>query len=402
MDSKSDLLEIADDIALHFANSTRASTTSFGLGDGLPGEAVFLAHMSRYRDRSDYADAAISRMDDVAQHLSQAEVVIPGLYGGVSGIAWAFHHVGTTLDIGDYHRDGSFVDIYEFVESYLQRRTDYALEYDLVGGLAGIGLWALTIPSRLWRHKLVGLTIDRLLDSVERDTEGVRWRTPQIRMKGGLFQYPISDPEYNLGLAHGNPGVVVFLSRCLRQDIRSAESQELLTGAVSWLASNVLPAASKSIFSNVAETRDPSRLAWCYGDLGVTLALTEAEGALDRGSMGPLISRLAESIARRKPEDTFVVDAGICHGSAGLVMLCNQLARRIGSEKLENAAERWSSALLDARKPDPDSGGFLRWNGFDKKYEYGPGYLGGLAGIGLVALSRTTGDWTWAYPLAAD
>jgi hypothetical protein len=107
--------------------------------------------------------------------------------------------------------------------------------------------------------------------------------------------------------------------------------------------------------------------------------------------------RLALEIARGaavRPVDTCdVVDAGLCHGAAGLGHQFNRLFQATGDEHFREAAVYWLRRTLEFRRPGEGVGGFLA-RGPDRAGQEAwlaePGLLTGAAGVGLALLSAAT------------
>jgi len=140
----------------------------------------------------------------------------------------------------------------------------------------------------------------------------------------------------------------------------------------------------------------PTRLAWCYGDLGIAVALLQAA----RGVREPAWEREAMMIARRcaaRPaEQSGVVDCGLCHGAAGVGHLFNRLFQATGDESLRDAARFWFNRTFDMRRPNEAIAGFPAWmpdpeRPEEKRWVAEPGILEGAAGVALALLAATTG-----------
>jgi len=96
-------------------------------------------------------------------------------------------------------------------------------------------------------------------------------------------------------------------------------------------------------------------------------------------------TRIALGAAERPPDESGVVDAGFCHGSAGLAHLFNPAYQATGEPRLLEAALFWLddtlarvAAVADAARGAEHSA----WNG--------RGLLEGAAGIALVLLAAAT------------
>src|SRR5438093_719443 len=72
-------------------------------------------------------------------------------------------------------------------------------------------------------------------------------------------------------------------------------------------------------------TPAPTRVAWCYGDLGIAVALFLAARCVNESSWQNEALALARNVAGRPPEQSGVKDCGLCHGAAGVGHLFNRL-----------------------------------------------------------------------------
>jgi lantibiotic modifying enzyme len=102
---------------------------------------------------------------------------------------------------------------------------------------------------------------------------------------------------------------------------------------------------------------------------------------------------LACRAAARPAAETGVVDAGFCHGAAGLAHIYNRMYQATGEPELGRAARSWLDRTLDFYRLARDSGGsWVRgstdpaqrepWSGVD--------LVDGAAGVALVLLAATT------------
>jgi hypothetical protein len=192
----------------------------------------------------------------------------------------------------------------------------------------------------------------------------------------------------DLGVAHGIAGVVPLLARAHTLGVRPETAAPLLDGAVAWLSEHLLDTPwGRTVPAFLAEEAapEPARSAWCYGDPGVAAVLLLAARDVGDTALAELGLELAMSGAARPPGLSGVVDAGLCHGSAGLTHLFGRMHQLTGVPELADAARSWAERTLDdcsaALAPDTASAP-LPWNG--------PGLLEGAAGIMLGLLSAAT------------
>src|SRR5262249_35842253 len=102
---------------------------------------------------------------------------------------------------------------------------------------------------------------------------------------------------------------------------------------------------------------------------------------------------IALRAAQRTPDQAGVVDAGLCHGAAGLGHLFNRLAQASKEARLIDAARFWFEQTLAMSRPGQGVGGFQAWgpapNG-ELAWWADPSFLTGAAGIGLALLAAAT------------
>jgi hypothetical protein len=89
-----------------------------------------------------------------------------------------------------------------------------------------------------------------------------------------------------------------------------------------------------------------------------------------------------------------VVDAGVCHGAAGLALVFDRLWQASGDDALRDAALFWARRTLAMHRPGE---GVAGWRAYmpdlasgGHRWEADPGLLTGAAGIALALLACAT------------
>lgn len=311
----------------------------------------------------------------------------PGLWTGFSGITWARTHLlgpGRTSKI-----DSRLI-------SWLTAGGPGAEEFDLVSGIAGIGVYALTLGQHEPGGELVELIVGRLAARAEPQKVGVAWATPQFRADR------TTTGRLNLGLAHGQAGVVAVLASIAATPQPPSGTLELLGEAASFLTAQLIPRPSPYAFSQwIGPPRPPAcpRLAWCYGDAGIAIALTKAASILGDSDTSRIASEVARRAAERSIESALVVDAGLCHGAAGLGHLFARLRQLTGEPSCAEAAHRWLMHAIALHLPEPAAGPFpMSWPANDggRIWRADLSLLTGAAGAALALLSACSREEpTW-------
>lgn len=357
---------------------------------GKAGVALFYAYLGD----TGRADAILERAVDALATTPMR----PSLFGGYTGLAWTAEHLGRLL--GDTPDDMSD----EIDESLLAAiAAPWDGDYDLVSGLTGFGVYALERAPHPSAVRCLEAIVDRLDQTAERIEPGVTWYTaPELLFPHQREQYPRGG--YNVGVAHGVPGVLTFLAAVCRLGIRLQKARPLLEGAVRWVLSRQLPGHHGASFPawllpEPGAPAHPSRLAWCYGDPGIAASLFCAARAVGNEAWQRTAIDLGLRAAAAPPDHSGVQDAGLCHGAFGLAHIYNRLHQSGGGEPFAEAALHWYQRGLDLRRPGHGIAGFQSWElGPDRKLDWrtDPGFLTGATGIGLAliaALSPTEPDW---------
>jgi lantibiotic biosynthesis protein len=317
----------------------------------------------------------------------------PGLFGGAARVAFAVGHLSSGEDADT---------ACEMIERSLLRWLAQPTEsYDLIGGLVGMAVPALQriadgnpSPS----SEPLALAI---LDQLERQARplpgGLSWHTPASLLPE--WQRALAPDGYtNLGLAHGIPGIVAILARYVTAGIAATRARTLLDGAIGFLRSVAGPAVGARYRAWLPSgPESTTRVAWCYGDLGVAVAMMAAAAATERRDLAAEALALAHGMAGRPFESSLVTDAGLCHGAAGVAHLFNRMSQATGDPELARAADRWFARTIEMRRTDP-VGGWPRGlpAGATMNWEPAVDLLTGATGVALAlhaAISPIEPGW---------
>lgn len=358
------------------------------LARGHAGIALLYAYLSQIRQLDDerrsreLLEAASLALEDVRMSSS--------LYEGFTGIAWAHTHV-TRLFGADDEDPNQAVD--EALTEYLSQ-TPWNDDHDLISGLVGLGVYALDERPRPRADSMLRLVLDRLGELAEPCGGEVTWHTPPTLLFGEQrAEFP--NGFYNLGVAHGVPGVVALLGEACAAGF-GATVGTLLERAVAWLLKQQLDARQHGLFPSMVGpgvVAQPARLAWCYGDTGVATALLVAARGAGRQDWEREALRVARRAAGRAVEQSAVRDGGLCHGAAGLGHIFNRLYHATSEPWLADAARAWFARTLDMRRPGEGVAGFSALGASPDGRDHwhaDQGFLTGTAGIGLALLSACT------------
>jgi lantibiotic modifying enzyme len=361
-----------------------------GLSAGRAGHSLLHAYLAFHGAGDRYGETAVELLDRATDALAEVRMT-ETLYSGFLGISWVAQHLSGRLFAED-EDNGREID--ETLLGVLAQGT-WRFDYDLINGLAGFGVYALERLPHPEAVRCLEAVIARLGERALFTPGGAAFlSSPEAVPPIQRERYPHG--AYNLGMAHGLPGIVALLGAACHAGIAVPEARRLLEATVSWLLARELPAVGDFRFPHlfwpgVQPVR--CRLAWCYGDLGIATALLMAARGAGEPAWESAATRIALAAAERPLETSGVHDAGLCHGSAGVAHLFNRLYQALGEPRLGEAAAFWLRHTISFQQPGLGVGGYPSWSpNLDEEIEWqwDPGFLEGATGVALALLAAAS------------
>lgn len=379
---KSLLYEIAEGLSVEL----RKEDVPFDFIRGKAGALLFLAEFRTFFQDDKFDEIIIETAGLLFDCLENKPMNASFSYG-LSGIGFVFLHLikKGILSEDDFHP--SFFEALD--ESILDgiRRNNREADLELLTGNAGIALYFLErgeqSKKRAFQLQLEGLWSNKI--STE---NGVKWRTFNS----------IDPPFYCLGLAHGVPAMLAHLGMIYESNVDNQKCLELLTQGVNALMGEEL---TDEIFSFPQglplEEELPrmssgnTRIAWCYGDLGIALSLLKAGLSTNNESWCKKALQIAEKVTQRDPRTSCIMDNAFCHGSLGVVHIYNRFYQFTKDIRYKEQALYWLNHALKMAEPLK---GMAKFHSKERdkdtnEYKIAPhwGILEGTTGAGLVLLS---------------
>lgn len=382
---------VADDSA----DAERVANATLSLGHA--GTAVSLGYLSLVDDPSHATHAR--RLIASAASVLTKQVMRPTLYGGFVGIAWALARLRAWKVVDA--TDASFATIDRALLTFLDT-DEWPHPVELIYGLAGCLVYALARLPNPDALRVIERALHALEVSSESTPEGRTWFVAAVHLRSTTLERA---PEgcYNLGLSHGNPGVIATVAEIHRLGIDPPRTRRLLEESVRWVLAQELDGGRFPSLIGPGVDPKPARVAWCYGPPGVAIALLRAAEALDRDDWRAHALRIATLAARTPPEETGVVDPPFCHGAVGLMHIYNRLHQDTGVALFGDAARDWFDRTLAYRREGAGIAGFAA-RLFAGPENYGePGMLYGAAGIAAsfaAAISDVEPAWDAMFALS--
>jgi lantibiotic biosynthesis protein len=352
--------------------------------------ALFFAELAR-GGSGDEGTLALTLIERAMDNVGEIQRV-PALFGGFTGVACAVSLLtGRLLAPPASDEDDPCAAVDDALVEMLDAEPFSAdTPFDLIEGLVGLGVYALTRADRPVGRRVLLRVIARLDELSVKRVDGKAWRSPS---RSRISPQPAG--TLDLGLAHGVAGVIAMLGAACAHGVD--EARPLLGDAVSFLLAQE-KLAEGSCFPGLLVPGAPQswvRSAWCYGDPGIAAALLiAARGAVDPAWEAAAL-RVARTAAARPPGDAGVTDASLCHGAAGLGHVYNRLFQATRDEALGAAARFWLGRALEMRVVGSGLAGYRSHfvvPGVLEKLEDNITLLRGATGIGLALMAATASE----------
>jgi len=376
---KEKLSEIAGTLVKH----TPDLKDNIGLMGGKIGVALFYFYYAKFLAEDKYADYGVESISDVFDVINN-DFTYHTHAAGLAGIGWTVEHLAQN-DFIDTDTNEILADL----DPYLHKTMIYDIgnqNYDFLHGAVGNGVYFLSRINNEKSKDYLKELIDQMDKISHKDEDGALKWLSTLNIEDG-------SKGYNLSLSHGIASIIAFLGKVLETGIYNEKVSILLNGAVQYLLKYKLD--RKEFPSNFpswireAEPLSGSRLAWCYGDLGISAALWQAaQSAGNKDWEKIAVDVWVDSTARKDIKENTVFDAGLCHGAAGIMHIYNRAYHYTGIDVFKELTLYWAEQTLKFAAYEDGYAGYKAWR-TEKYGGWAPeaGFLEGIAGIGLALIS---------------
>jgi len=370
------------------------SPEDFSLLSGAAGQILFHFYHSRVFNNNRSNDKAMELINHIFDHFNSTPLGYT-FSSGLAGIGWLIEFIEQQGFIQCDTDDiiGQLDDlIYNTMIAEIK-----AGEFDYLHAAGGMVLYYLTRKNNKKINSYISDYVDHLNDVCIWENDACKWFSA-IRLSDGT-----EENACNLSMSHGLASIIAVLNRIYKRNINVGKTEKLISGSVRYLLS-VMQSTDEfsSYFPDIVYQKEhkgqTSRMAWCYGDMGIGISLLDIAHTMNNKEWETIaIKVLLNCTKRRDLEKNHVLDACLCHGSAGLAHLLNRLYHKTNLNEFKEAAIFWYSKTIEFANDKKSLSGFVNVNA----EEYGGskedfGFLVGISGIGLALLSGISDiDPTW-------
>lgn len=308
---------------------------------------------------------------------------------GISGTLWALHNLQKNelveLDdtIFEEHAKAINLAMLQFAEQ------NY---FDNLHGAFGVLNYLVetnTLAPKIF-HQLIQLYKEKIY------TDEV------LTLAKEKYVVELDQKAYNFSLSHGLSGKILILTR-LHKKYPQLGAKPLLddliekTLELSKISSIDTPIFFPSLLENLSDNiGSNSRMAWCYGDIGPSLAVYKYAQAFEREELLGTITGILEKLSAKRNRLTCgIKDAPLCHGVSGLTYIYSKLYHETGLTSFKDAADYWENSILKFYTKNLSLKELGSFSPSQNEFTYNLSLLEGLAGILLCIHSKKNQLYNW-------
>ena len=321
------------------------------------------------------------RLVDFLENFQQTKEVT--FFGGLSGNIWLVHFFEKKGLLDDLLIDIK-KELADFILFNINSCNRYS-NYDFLHGSLGM-LHTISDCQNIFGVSFVSEMFSNIAQGIQKTNTGFYYENWM-----NIIENKAQVKEVNFSLSHGITAAVVIFS-----EIKSIESTEATQQLIRYIQSYKSEKNTLSLYPSTVQEGSPvvcnSRLAWCYGDLGIAAAFWQAGKSLGNEEWKKeAINIMLYTSQRRDLKENLVVNAGFCHGTSGIAHIFNRFYKETGLKEFDEARWYWLEQTLLLLENENGLSDFKSWQG-NSGWVKDCTLLEGIAGIGLVMLGFLSDD----------
>lgn len=375
---------IVDKIANHNYNN-------MSLLSGNTGSLFLLSYYAEYTKNDEYLEIVEAIIVDTYNKINEATYYLDlGYSNGVTGFLWAINNLLESGHI-DIDFDDYFSEVIPRISSFMMSKMEEG-NYDFLHGALGPANFLLDIATRFPEcYTFLKVFNEKLIQKgIYNKSNNTLYYTSSV-----LKDKNETEEVINLSLSHGMASIMHYLIRCLEhKELHSEVLIKTLTQIINFYKIHQNPNPvndDMSYFPSWIKLQNhipfTSRLAWCYGDLGVGTELFKAALFLNDNELKKYaLEILKHTTKRRELKKENVVEGNFCHGSCGLTDVYRTIYKLTKDEIFLETANYWLQITLDLAVHEDGIAGYKTYLGGQKVYKNNSSLLEGATGIAMVFL----------------
>ena len=348
-------------------------------------------------DRSVYIDRNIEFIVGV---LEKKTIINTSYSNGLAGLGFCLNYI-QKKNLSNFDLEDILTEIDQAVKVSLSEYVERN-DFDLLHGALGIGCCFLYRKNSI---NIIEHLIDELEYSCEKNENEYKWHQ--------YDKYRSKKYVYDFGLAHGNVGILYFLAKTYKHGIKKEKCKNLITGILAFYKNNLQESNKSGSFfpnfkgvDNYDQTEASySRLAWCYGDLGILYSMNLISKWISDKELENFSEYLLIQTTKRKDyKSTLVKEAAFCHGSSGLAYIYFKMYLKTGNSLFMCTSKYWlKETMAYSNEKNNMSVDYFNVSKKSNANSSSIGLINGLAGVGAILTTianPTLVDWDEVFFLS--
>ena len=370
-------------------NGQNLKNDELGLFGGVSGEILYLYKFNQNFSNEIDPELFNSNVDIWLNQFAS----LTGDYSVCSGLAgqgWVLEFISQSQD--DY--DTSGCQEIDHITRLLLNQKKWLAPTEFVAGLAGIATYLGRRQKKVDMKSQFSLMLEHLEQtSISTGDDKLYWKQPAIDK---LKELSIgNEHSINLGFAHGVPGIIASILAATSVPELKEQANDLLVKSCKWLLEQQVDASKYgSYFPHKTSAAKKSRIGWCYGDLPIALLLARVANALQDQNLKSEALKIAMHCSKRRRENEYIKDEGLCHGSSGIFILYRLIALEFEDSYFDQVANYWLEFVFESFDSKGLEGLFPYLEDMSEHVE-NSGFLMGLSGIGMALMTELDNDYGW-------
>jgi len=354
----------------------------YGLFGGISGIVLYYCNLYKNTNDKKYLKTIKELLKFTYDNIYRESTINYSYCMGLSGFGYLIEYIDTNRFI-KFHRD-ELHEIDQLLICILSNDINN-LNLDFLHGHIGIVLYLVKRSEKKTEiKKTLQLFIDKLFNMAEWNNNEIKWK----------FYDNSNKSDYNISLSHGMSAIIMILLTMKKNKIENPKLDLLINCSINYILSQQINVDEYgSYFSYLALESElcirKSRLAWCYGDLGIAVVLWNAGIIMNNIKW---INKSQEillfaALNRKELKKNMIFDAGLCHGTSGVALIFYRMFLNTKMIELKYAAEYWIDQTLKMSKFKNGLAGYKTYDSQLDSWINDYSFLEGITGIGLLLTS---------------
>lgn len=333
-------------------SATSSSWKDLSLARGHSSLILLYSVLAKVFANMHYGEVLYGYVKELIVKVKHSPIENLSLFDGMTGYLYALTEAATY--------DSQYQPLVRAMHEALIDQLDKLSGWDLTHGAAGVGLYLASC-----KHPLLENVVQRLIQATQpivvHKTTVPGWYLSgeQQFLQEDKSTYP--EGNFNLGLAHGAPGILFSLTKAMHAGITIPGQKEAMYSIIEWLKARALITGTSLIWPErlsfkteigIEVHQGLIRMAWCYGNPGVLRTLYTAGKVLGDHDLQNFALAHFKDIFNQDEALWYLQSPTFCHGFSGLLILTQKMADESQDSFLFAQSEALARKIMNYFDPE--------------------------------------------------